>query len=41
MTKDENGKMKVLGLTDVDTKEEGFQIYCSKCGEKFTIPEVE
>lgn len=41
VTKDENGKMKVLGLTDVDTKEEGFQIYCSKCGEKFTIPEVE
>ena len=41
ITKDENGKIKVLGLTDVDPEEDGMQIYCSRCGKKFTIPEVE
>lgn len=35
--KDENGAIKVSGLTDVDPKEDGVQIFCSKCGTKFTI----
>lgn len=39
VTKDENGVTRVLGLTDVDPKEEGLQIFCSRCGTKFTIPE--
>lgn len=39
VTKDENGITRVLGLTDVDPKEEGLQIFCSRCGTKFTIPE--
>lgn len=41
VTKDENGVTRVLGLTDVDPKEEGLQIFCSRCGTKFTIPEQE
>ena len=41
VTKDENGTTRVLGLSDVDPNEEGLQIYCSRCGVKFTIPEVE
>ncbi len=41
VTKDENGQTKVLGLTDVDPEEDGLQIYCSRCGVKFTIPEQE
>ena len=37
---DENGKPKIRGLQDVDDTEPGMQIYCLKCGTKFTIPEV-
>lgn len=37
---DENGKPKISGLQDVDNIEPGMQIYCLKCGTKFTIPEV-
>lgn len=37
VTKDENGETRVLGLTDVDPDEEGLQIFCSRCGTKFTI----
>lgn len=37
---DENGKSHIKGLTDVDDLEPGMQIYCLKCGTKFTIPEV-
>lgn len=36
---DENGKAKITGLTDVDGIEPGTQIYCLKCGKKFTLPE--
>ena len=36
----ENGKPKISGLQDVDNIEPGMQIYCLKCGTKFTIPEV-
>lgn len=35
---DENGKIK-LHFEDVDKEEDGYQIYCSVCGAKFTIPE--
>lgn len=41
VTKDGNGVTRVLGLTDVDPEEEGLQIFCSRCGTKFTIPEQE
>lgn len=41
VTKDENGHTKVLGLADVDPEENGMQIFCSRCGTKFTIPDVE
>lgn len=41
VTKDENGKTRVMGLADVDLDEDGLQIYCSRCGVKFTIPELE
>lgn len=37
---DENGKSHIRGLEDVDDAEPGMQIYCLKCGTKFTIPEV-
>jgi uncharacterized protein YbjQ (UPF0145 family) len=39
ITKDENGKNKILGLSDVDPNEDGLQIFCPRCGTKFTIPE--
>ena len=38
--KDENGNNHIKGLQDVDNTEAGTQIYCLKCGTKFTIPEV-
>ena len=41
VTKDENGKTRILGLADVDAEEDGLQIFCSRCGTKFTIPEQE
>ncbi len=37
---DENGNPKIRGLEDVDNAEPGMQIYCLKCGTKFTIPKV-
>lgn len=37
---DENGNSYIRGLQDVDNVEPGTQIYCLKCGTKFTIPEV-
>src|SRR5574344_2125307 len=39
LVKDENGKYKIQGLPDVDPKEAGIQIFCPRCGTKFTIPE--
>lgn len=41
VAKDEKGQTRVLGLADVDPNEDGLQIFCSRCGTKFTIPEVE
>lgn len=41
VTKDENGKTRAMGLGDIDPEEDGLQIYCSRCGTKFTIPELE
>ena len=34
---DENSNSYIKGLEDVDPIEEGTQIYCLKCGKKFTI----
>ncbi len=39
--KNENGNSYILGMDDADKIEPGTQIYCLKCGTKFTIPEVE
>ncbi len=39
VTKDEAGKVKILGLSDIDPEEDGMQIFCSRCGTKFTVPE--
>lgn len=36
---DEHGKAKIKGLEDIDNVEPGLQIYCLRCGKKFTIPE--
>lgn len=36
----ENGNSYIRGLEDVDNVEPGMQIYCLKCGTKFTVPEV-
>ena len=37
----DDGHSYIKGLKDVDSIEPGMQIYCLKCGTKFTIPEVE
>ena len=37
---DESGNNIIKGLKDVDGTEPGTQIYCLKCGTKFTIPEI-
>ena len=37
---DENGHTYIKDMEDVDLLEPGLQIYCLKCGTKFTIPEV-
>lgn len=39
VVKDESGKVKILGLSDIDPEEDGMQIFCSRCGTKFTVPE--
>ena len=36
---DESGQSQIVGLKDVDISEPGTQVYCVKCGTKFTIPE--
>ena len=36
---DKDGKPHIAGLTDVDDIEPGMQIFCIKCGTKFTVPE--
>lgn len=41
ISKGEDGKIKVMGLSDVDADEVGLQIYCSRCGTKITIPDAE
>ncbi len=38
ISRNSEGKISVCGMTDVDSDEKGVQIYCSGCGEKFTIP---
>ena len=36
---DENGNIKIKGFEDVDKKEPGLQVFCLRCGSKFTVPE--
>jgi len=33
-----NGEFSISGFDDVDDIEPGLQIYCLKCGTKFTVP---
>ena len=35
---DEKGEVRIKGFEDVDDEEEGLQIYCLRCGTKFTVP---
>ena len=35
---DEKGVAHIKGFTDVDDDEPGLQIYCLRCGTKFTVP---
>ena len=35
---DENGNVNIAGFNDIDPSLEGQQIYCIKCGTKFTVP---
>ena len=34
----ENGEIQIKGFDDVDDKEPGLQVYCLRCGTKFTVP---
>ena len=36
----EKGHIYIKGFDDVDKEEPGLQIYCLRCGTKFTVPEV-
>lgn len=38
LIKNENGEYRVKDTEDFDPSEEGYQIHCMNCGEKFTIP---
>jgi uncharacterized protein YbjQ (UPF0145 family) len=35
---DENGKIYIKGFDDVDEEEPGLQVFCLRCGTKFTVP---
>ena len=37
--KNEKGEIKIAGFNDIDGNLEGQQIYCIKCGTKFTTPQ--
>ena len=36
---DENNHIRIVGFDDVDDTEPGLQIYCLRCGSKFTVPD--
>jgi uncharacterized protein YbjQ (UPF0145 family) len=36
----ENGKIHIKGFEDVDDEEPGLQVFCLRCGVKFTVPET-
>ena len=36
---DENGTVHIKGFDDVDNIEPGLQVFCLRCGTKFTVPE--
>jgi uncharacterized protein YbjQ (UPF0145 family) len=35
----EKGEIHIKGFEDVDDEEAGLQIYCLRCGTKFTVPD--
>lgn len=35
----ENGEVHIKGFEDVDDSEPGLQVFCLRCGTKFTVPE--
>ena len=37
-TREIDGKLSVVSFNDIDSELDGQQIYCIKCGTKFTIP---
>ncbi len=36
---DEKGEVHIKGFDDVDNEEAGLQVFCLRCGTKFTVPE--
>lgn len=36
---DESGEVHIKGFDDVDDNEPGLQVFCLRCGTKFTVPE--
>ena len=36
---DANGEVHIKGFEDVDDEEPGLQIFCLRCGTKFTVPD--
>ncbi|MBO6088125.1 heavy metal-binding domain-containing protein [bacterium] len=36
---DANGEVRIRGFEDVDDDEPGLQIFCLRCGTKFTVPD--
>lgn len=36
---DEKGEVHIKGFDDVDDDEPGLQVFCLRCGTKFTVPE--
>ena len=36
---DDKGKLHIKGFDDVDNNEPGLQVYCIRCGAKFTVPD--
>jgi uncharacterized protein YbjQ (UPF0145 family) len=37
--RDEKGEVHIKGFEDVDDVEPGLQVFCLRCGTKFTVPE--
>ena len=39
--KNEKGEIYIKGFDDIDEDEPGLQVFCLRCGSKFTVPEME